>query len=385
MNTLYTTLLFILFGQNIILGQYQTLRDSILNNEISFSRIESNEKNKVDFEPYSETNPFSNDIIVDCEEETEFIVQVGDSLYIYNIMDDSFQFLTEEIHGIAASFGYLYNDEKLAASADWDSLYYFDNSNWTFSGYSGSGNSELVHLASGIKSTYLMGAHLWFFNGVDDPKLIRENINYSVADLAVDERENVWVITRTNWPIADTLRIIDSTGLSLCDLPFEVPIHTGNGYGMMIFDGKVVVGFGPNNPNFPNSLVPLEVNEAENTVSFGLPILENLAFNIDLGGCSKEINFPACELVNSRALHFQKRFTISPNPFSDELIIVADALAKTEAEVRIFDLFGKLLFFEKYNLENQAKINTEFLPAGLLILNISVAGNQFSTKLVKTP
>lgn len=375
---LVLTVVFHIYGFSQI--RNSSLIDSVLNNQLCVSKLEakliwgdkSHQLIKDDFS--------YNNFAFECDNDSEIIVQIGDSLYIYDFDLDTTTFITKAIHGISASFGYIGgNENKIVTAANWDSIYYYNDISWGYSGYFGNSNSDLIHIGSGNKSTYLMGVHLWHFNGNNNPKLIRNNIFYSIADLAVDERENAWVLTGTNWPISDTLRIIDSTGTSLCDIPFIEPVNTFNGYGMMIRNGKAVIGFGPQNPIYPNSLVPLEVSPSGDYVSFGNPILQGNEFTIDLAGCSKNILSPNCNVTNLKDSHYEEGIiNVWPNPFNDRLFISSNN--QTISSIKIVDVYGRSYLVSYNNSLSNTELNVSNYPNGIYIIYVELNGEIIEIK-----
>ncbi len=372
-----TTLILPAIGYSQI--QSSTLVDSVLNNQISISIL----KEKVEKDSYTHQSITkdlsSSNFNIECNNDSEIIVQVGDSLYTYNFDLDTTQFITKVVHGISASFGYIGGGEnKIVTAANWDSVYYYDSA-WVYSGYIGSSSSDLIHTACGNKSTYFMGGHLWYFNGNSNPELIRNNISYSVADLAVDERENAWVLTGTDWPISDTLRIIDSTGTSLCDIPFIEPVSTFNGYGMLIRNGKAVIGFGPQNPIYPNSLVPLEISPSGDYVSFGEPIFQSNEFTIDLAGCSKNILLPNCNLTNLEgSLYREEIVTVYPNPFNNRLFVTS-ANQKINT-IKIADVCGRNYPVNLNKSMSYYEVDVSNYPNGMYIIYVELNGERMQTK-----
>jgi len=136
------------------------------------------------------TNKKNNFIGTTCDSESGIIIQDFESIYNYDIQEDSNDILAKNVNGISGGLGYLGNDEILVTAANWDSVYYYIDTTWIFSGHSTIETSDLIHVGCGESTSYFMGQHLWFYNGVDAPRIIRFNIGYSVADLVVDENEN---------------------------------------------------------------------------------------------------------------------------------------------------------------------------------------------------
>ncbi|MBK7231170.1 MAG: T9SS type A sorting domain-containing protein [Saprospiraceae bacterium] len=305
-----------------------------------------------------------------CGSPNEIVVIREDSIFIHNFDKNSFTFITERIPGISGSVDVIQRDNQynLVTTVDWDSIYYFINNEWVYSGYFLKSKSDLIHVGCGKNSTFLMGGHLYYFSGNSQPKLIRKNIHYTVADLAVDERDNAWVITGTTWPIADTLRIIDSTGFSLCDIPFETPTETLHGFGMIIHDGKPMLGFGSTGHKYSNSMVYLIIDTIKNVVKFDDPFPISPYLSLDLGSCSKIIRQPNCKSETTGESNLKRNeFSIFPMPFNEYLNITS-----TEGNIeliKVIDLTGRIII-EQSCQSNIFKLNTEILKSGLYFIKI---------------
>lgn len=383
MKYIIAFLITILIQPGTVYSQIKSIAlvDSVLNNQISISRFKERIENNSYTHHIRTKGSSSENFITECNSDSEIIVQVGDSLYQYNFELDTTKFITKIIHGISVSFGYIGGFEnKIVTAANWDSVYYYDGS-WDYSGYLGHSNSDLISTACGNKTTYFMGGHLWYFNGNSNPKLIRSNISYSVADLAVDERENAWVLTGKEWPVSDTLRIIDSTGTSLCDIPFIEPVNTFNGYGMLIRNGKAVIGFGPSNPIYPNSLVPLEISSSGDFVSFGEPLFQSKEFTLDLAGCSKKILLPNCTLTNLDGLIDPETIvTVYPNPSNNRLFVISGN--QKVNTIKIADVYGKNYPVNIDKSKSYYEIDLSNFPNGMYTIYVELNGERMHIKKI---
>lgn len=87
-----------------------------------------------------------------------------------------------------------------------------------------------------------------------------------------------------------------------------------------------------------------------------------------------------CDLINAlNGPATDNAIQVFPNPFEGYLFIELPG----EAEVRISDLAGKALLFDRVGNAGRVKIDTKHLPAGLLILTVRTGGKQYASKLVK--
>lgn len=367
-----TLLTLVIISTACFLGNAQTatMFDSILNNTMNIANRNFNiQKSSRIFKTKNpKRTPNISSII--CNSSSDIIVQFGDSLYSHNLSNNQDSYITGVIHGISASFDVIERNDQfnIVTSASWDSIYYFVDSSWVYSGYFANSDFDLIHVGCGVNAAFFMGGHLWYFNGNSNPKLIRMNIGYAVADLVVDERDNAWVLTGKNWPIADTLRIIDSTGFSVCDIPLETPTSTLHGYGMIIHEGKAMVGFGGQNPNFPNSIVFLKIDSINNIVKFENPQSINPLYITDFGSCSKSILQPDCTSVNTNEINLApKAFNMFPVPFNDFLNI--ESVGGNIESIKVYDVLGRIVI-EQICQTNNFKLHTEMLKGGVYYIQI---------------
>jgi len=314
-----------------------------------------------------------------CLDSSDVIVQLGDSLYAYSFETDLYRPLGEILHGISSSFDIrLEPIPVIVSQASFDSVYINDGTGWTFTTHHANNNHELGHTAAGRKTAYFMAEGLWFYNGISNPVLIRPDINSTVADLVVDENERAWVLTGKNFPIADTLKLIDSTGASICNFPFDNPINTYNGYGMFIKNGKIYVGFGPYNPGFANSIVPLVFETTK--VHFGAAIPFQPNPGIDLGSCSKWVDYPRCVIVSNVEIAGTSQIDIYPNPFSQELNVTVNNL--DDVQLDFYNAMGMKVAERKGT--QQGVLTTENWEKGIFYCIISQNGFRINAvKLVK--
>ena len=224
MKHILIILLFSIFLPTFCSAQKELFVRDILSNTIAFP---SNALEMPSIMEQSQKTVFSNsEGILEsqiCMDTSEVIVQIGDSLYAYNIDNDLYNLLGKVIHGITGSFDVIREPVPiLVTTAFWDTIYVNDGTGWINTTHHANNDFELIHIGAGRKTAYFMGKGLWFYNRVSNPVLIRPNINSTMADLVVDENERVWILTGKNFPIADTLRLIDSTGTSICDFPLTI-------------------------------------------------------------------------------------------------------------------------------------------------------------------
>lgn len=77
--------------------------------------------------------------------------------------------------------------------------------------------------------------------------------------------------------------------------------------------------------------------------------------------------------------------TIYPNPFSDELnIAIENWNTRSEADVRVYDIHGKLVFVQSVNLASRhLKLHIPSIPAGMYVLEIGNTSQKITRKLIR--
>jgi hypothetical protein len=77
-------------------------------------------------------------------------------------------------------------------------------------------------------------------------------------------------------------------------------------------------------------------------------------------------------------------FSIYPNPANNSVFLKIQSLNQTIAEVRVFDVSGKLLFTDKLTLRtgmNQFSLQGQQLPGGLYHVQLQVGNKTYNEKL----
>jgi hypothetical protein len=270
------------------------------------------------------------------------------------------------------------SDEGILLQPIADSVFYFSQDGWSYYGSRFETNG-FFHCAGGNKSVFYMGDHLWHMNGSLQPQVIYENIKYTCADLVVDNLERAWVLTGTTWPISDTLRVIDSTGMQICAFPLIEPINTINAYGMMMNQNKIWLGIGRFNNAYPSKLLPLDI--IDNQVIPGVPIDFPDRVYFDFESC--EVGLPAdsdCFPSSIATAKFKSPFVqVFPNPGSDWIQIKSDILPdKIEIMTTTGLLYNMII---PHNL--MTEINIESLTTGLYVIKVQSGVHVNMIKLIK--
>lgn len=138
-----------------------------------------------------------------------------------------------------------------------------------------------------------------------------------------------------------------------------------------------------------------EAKSLNRTVNGGFIIANKLAYannpkpysitKIDSTGCdSTEIYCQTLSNINAFSIYKNQTFHCYPNPSNGALII--EAITNTESTsylIKIFDLFGQVVFYKEIDLKNKAELNLKTLVSGLYSLHIYKNNSQVSsTKII---
>lgn len=145
-------------------------------------------------------------------------------------------------------------------------------------------------------------------------------------------------------------------------------LYIGMNYGIYYID-DTLSDWQPYNTNLPNVIInELEINYADEKIyaaTYGRGLWASPIAEVILGGN---------DLINSNTV------SIYPNPGDDHIWIAAGTTF--EAEVRIFDVGGKLVQFEK-EISNNDAIDISNLTQGVYFIRIQTEMGQATKKFVK--
>ena len=167
-----------------------------------------------------------------------------------------------------------------------NTYYWNGGSNWVevnsssvlFPNAGGYNNDLYFQFTSGLPSKIAR------FDGVDYVHIFNINKYAGVADIATDGSGNVWLITTTTFTATDSVYQISPTGQVL--QKYALVLNAINAYGSFFLDDVLYIGFGGNNPFYPNSLIPVTFS-ATNAVA-GAPIAlppGEVSSTYDLASC----------------------------------------------------------------------------------------------------
>lgn len=75
--------------------------------------------------------------------------------------------------------------------------------------------------------------------------------------------------------------------------------------------------------------------------------------------------------------------TVSPNPFSENVIVSFTEAISDNLCVTLYDLFGQTVFSKQYPAAQELNLNFAYLPSGLFIIKINTSRKHFTAKLIK--
>ena len=187
-------------------------------------------------------------------------------------------------------------------------------------------------------------------------------------DIAVDSSGRAWVFSGDNIGNVNSLRIYDQTGLVMS---YPCSFIGYGGYGSFFINDQLYVGFLNGDsiePNFQNSIVPININGSIATI--GLPIPFPYNGYLDMASCNKPIN------LNLKDNSFENKFLVYPNPVKDILNINSNENIKL---IDLYTLEGKLV--GTYN--NSQKIDISKLQSTIYLLEILTESNIYYKKIIK--
>ncbi len=269
-----------------------------------------------------------------CPEVSNILTCTSDSVFNYDLTTS----LSSPIDVRIGEVDYWGDNSVKVITSNWDSIFLNDGTGWYYSGHR-YGSSDFIFIGAGKKYAYASnGVSLSRYDGSGPPIPIYSGYIGCLADLIVDRDEHVWLLTGQTWPYIAEMRIVDSSGLLKCILPFEEPLYAINGYGMTVIGGQAYIGFGSSNPAYPNSLVPLIVTDG--MVKLGPPVPFPHS-TLDLGTCNKNLLPPRCAISHAGEVEGDS-LTIWPNPVSDRLLI-QNYGATGLPHVQVYDAYARCM------------------------------------------
>jgi hypothetical protein len=197
------------------------------------------------------------------------------------------------------------------------------------------------------------------YNGTSFNKIYSTPPTYflAIADLAVDKNGNVWTAIAKNFPYpSDSLIVVSPTGQVILEYPFI--FDTNNAYGSFIIDSTLYIGFGPANVNYPNSLVPIRIQNG--AVSIGAPIAMPANGYSDLASCAPGILTALPEIKNNETL---PRFVVFPNPNNGSFKLQIENQIKN-GQLILLNSIGQKIYEQKI-IQGSNDVKITSLPNGM--------------------
>lgn len=199
----------------------------------------------------------------------------------------------------------------------------------------------------------------------------------TIADLAVDDKGNVWTFTgkNDNKLHTDSLYQISPSGQLLNKYPLS--FNSVHAYGYFILNKIFYIGLGTDNADNPSSLVPITIENGKVKIGTAIPFVGEYS---DLAACNAGDPLAISE-IDDQAL-----ITIFPNPSNDFIYIKTTESFTGNAEMSISTLTGQKLIerhLDYLNPITESRINLTRLHAGVYILTVTAGSNQKSFKIIK--
>jgi hypothetical protein len=190
-------------------------------------------------------------------------------------------------------------------------------------------------------------------------------LEFTVADIAVDQSGNGWIFQGQASPFTDFILVIDSLGQVIKQYPLS--LNTINAYGCFLLNDILYLGFGGANPLFPNSLLPITFSNNSATVGTAIPFTFN---NFDLASCDPGNPLSLIELDAE-----DLELLVFPTITSGNLNVRWNAKADRGSvyDLKIFDVNGKMVdsqSFKIYTDDFHAIIDVKNLSVGIYSLHV---------------
>ena len=257
---------------------------------------------------------------------------------------------------------------------------YFDGTNW------------ITASASTLQNLYNPGGHSNFLYyqaaipGHQAKKIIRYdgtslNLVYTtpyprslVADLSVDDSDNLWFLTMSDTlnAISDSIFVLSPSGQITKRFSFVYNLY--NSYGSFLLNGTLYIGLGSVNPVSPNSLLPITI--VLDSAIAGSPInFPASAGFYDLASCNPGLPTFVTELT------LENNYSLFPNPTSTLIKITSNEYSRNE--YKIFNINGVKLGESIITNERITSIDVHLLSSGIYYLECKNDKGIFRKKFIK--
>lgn len=162
------------------------------------------------------------------------------------------------------------------------------------------------------------------------------NQRFTVADLAVDDSGNIWILNGVISTQTDEIVVLSPTGAVINQFAFS--LNTNNAYGCMLLNGTLYIGLGASNPVHPNTLLP--VTFTSNTATAGTPISVPYTGLGDLASCSPGLPLAVQDLHPETI-----EFLLLQNAVNDVLKVQT---RERNTDLSIYSLTGSLVYHNEF-------------------------------------
>jgi len=125
-------------------------------------------------------------------------------------------------------------------------------------------------------------------------------------------------------------------------------------------------------------------NTGNQTTQTVTGLTANTSYNMtvtDAVGCYS-VNTLTTSTVSTSKIQAAKKVSISPNPFSEKILIDFNSNIENEVEVNLYDLSNKIVFSETVS-SSKVFINTSSLALGVYYIHIYMRGASITRKIIK--
>ncbi len=264
-------------------------------------------------------------------------------------------------------------------------LYMYNGVNWTPFGPASPG---IHHAFAGYENKiYLSGywnntsnqKYIYSFDGTLFDTIFTTPTNFSLASssITVDNNFNIWMILGPdplNTPTTILLKI-DTLGNLINQYPLSIqsqfaPITSG---ALFIMNNTLYIGFGPLQPNFPNTLMPFNI--IGDSLVMGTPIPFSFPDVYDIKSCNQGTLTSISEVPESL-----KDLSVYPNPAQDQFMLHLPYRTSSNATIQIYNLQGEVV--KSFKASDASPINCSSWPRGIYFVSLVEEGKARVTRKV---
>jgi len=256
-----------------------------------------------------------------------------------------------------------------------DSYSYWDGKTWKSFTLPPAIRSYDAGIGAHAEHLYLMSVYanyplIYHYDG-DQITLVDQSPASATADIAVDAKGRAWYFESKEYRKANSLVVLNKDGIEEGSYPINPPLNSRQFYGIAIVNDYIYLGLGPENEDYPNSILALTVEDGRVVIKKRIPYAFEGKSYLDLASSK-----PGVPDRNDKSV----QITVYPNPSSDYIKIYSSLPMKMDLE--IFDMQGQVLLKQKLAYGEEIDIShlatgtygyrawhSEGLKTGLLVKN----------------